>query len=64
MNWSFAVLLESWIDRYSIIAESQRLVTAHRLSKNSTPTESRGDGSQNCLHDMRIVGDAQLVWDR
>ena len=27
------------------------------------PIESWGDGSQNCLQNMRIVGNTQLVWD-
>jgi len=27
------------------------------------PIKRGGDKSQNCLHDMHIVGDAQLVWD-
>jgi hypothetical protein len=30
---------------------------------DSAPTQSWGDSRQNCLHDMRIVGNAQLVWD-
>src|ERR1039458_10046808 len=27
------------------------------------PTEGRSDRSQNRLHDMHIVGNAQLIWD-
>jgi hypothetical protein len=27
------------------------------------PIENWGDSGQNCLHDMRIVGNTQLVWD-
>ncbi len=27
------------------------------------PIESWGDGSQNCLQNMRIVGNTQLVWN-
>ena len=25
------------------------------------PTEGWSEGSQNCLHDMRVVGDTQLI---
>jgi hypothetical protein len=27
------------------------------------PTEGWGDRSQNCLHDVRIVGNTELIWD-
>jgi hypothetical protein len=27
------------------------------------PTEGRSDRCENCLHDMRIVGNTQLIWN-
>jgi|HubBroStandDraft_4_1064222.scaffolds.fasta_scaffold68016_3 hypothetical protein len=41
------------------------LLGSHRVATkyggDSAPTESWSDGSQNCLHDMRIVGNTQLI---
>jgi hypothetical protein len=31
--------------------------------ENLVPTERWGDRSQNCLHDVRIVGNTELIWD-
>ena len=31
--------------------------------ENLVPTERWGDRTQNCLHDVRIVGNTELIWD-
>ena len=31
--------------------------------KNLVPTERWDNRSQNCLHDVRIVGNTELIWD-
>jgi len=31
--------------------------------ENLAPTERWGDRTQNCLHDVRIVGNTELIWD-
>src|SRR5580704_6700397 len=35
----------------------------NECGENLVPTEGWGDRSQNCLHDVRIVGNTELIWD-
>jgi hypothetical protein len=35
----------------------------NECGENLVPTERWGDRSQNCLHDVRIVGNTELIWD-
>ena len=43
-------------DYYSQFCYSVVITWPGKYGGNSAPTEGRSDGSQNCLHDMRIVG--------
>ena len=54
---------------WAVIRQQQKMrpftttkVLAERVG-DLAPTEGRRDNSQDCLHDMSIVGNAQLVWD-
>ena len=46
-----------------VVAYRGNRVFSMKILCNLTPAESWGDGSQNRLHDMRVVGHAQLVWN-
>jgi hypothetical protein len=51
----------------SLAILSQNPVCSERVDclsiEGLAPTESRGDSGQNCLQDMSIVRNAELVWD-
>jgi len=42
---------------------SERINGLNEGMGDLAPMQSWGDSRQNCLHDMRIVGNTQLVWD-
>jgi len=38
--------------------------TAETKSNDSVPAEGWSDRSQNCVHDMYVVSNTQLIWNR
>ena len=54
-------------DKQKVVEGGQagkNVFVAHAIREgvNSAPAESGGDVGQNGLHDMHIIGNAQLVW--
>jgi hypothetical protein len=76
LDWilSFVVLLDGSRESAGLepaTSAVQRQRPRHALSgkqllewgENLVPTERWGDRTQNCLHDVRIVGNTELIWD-
>jgi hypothetical protein len=52
-------LYGSWPDQHpEVVSFSEVINSLNKSTGDLPPTENWGDSSQNCLHDMRIVGNA------
>jgi hypothetical protein len=49
--------------RFAVDPAGSAYVARITSSIDLAPTESRRDVSQNCVQDVRIIGNTQLVWD-